>query len=187
MKKSTRFLLLLAVLLTALAVSAYGVALAAPGLNLASSTLGQLLFAGPTDPVSSGIPSVDAAVSGTETPDATEPPEIETETPEASKTPEPGDDNEVVGVVGAVDGGSITVDGVVYNLADSSEVKGAIQVGDQVKLEFVTNPDGTLIVREVKVANSTSGDQGSSGDPGGHSGNHDGGHDSGGEDHGSDD
>jgi hypothetical protein len=204
MKNSTRLYLLVAILLTALAVSAYGVALAAPGFNLTSSTVGQLLFAVPTDPASSDLHSASAAVPGTEapqvsetteaiqfheieteTPEASESPEIGTKIPEASGTPEPGDDREVVGAVSAMDAGSITVDGVAYNLADFSEVKGTIQVGDQVKLEFITNPDGTLTVREVRVANSSSGEQTGSSDSGGHSGS--GGHDNGGDDRGSDD
>lgn len=85
----------------------------------------------------------------------------ETETPEPTETAEPSDSNEVTGVVTAMDATTITVDGVVYNLSDFTEVKDNIQVGDTVKLEFVTNPDGTLTVREVQVSTSMSEDSGS--------------------------
>lgn len=73
------------------------------------------------------------------------------ETPEATETPDDQDDNEVVGVVTAIDATTITVDGVVYYLADFTEIEDAIQVGDTVKLEFVVNPDGTLTVREIQI------------------------------------
>lgn len=72
--------------------------------------------------------------------------------------------NEVVGVVTAIDSTSITVDGVVYSLDGNSEVKDTIQVGDTVKIEFVTNADGSLTVSEVEVSSEDENDNGNSND-----------------------
>lgn len=109
--------------------------------------------------------------------DVTETPQVgEDATPEATETPEVGEDNqgqneqsatpqatkvassegnngEVTGTISIVDASTITINGVVYNLATSSEIKGMLQAGATVKLEFVTNSDGTLSVTEVKVSN----------------------------------
>ncbi len=60
--------------------------------------------------------------------------------------------NEIIGVVDAIDATTITVDGVVYNLTDATKIEGTIQVGDVVKLELITNPDGTVTVIEIKLA-----------------------------------
>jgi len=110
------------------------------------------------------------------TPHPSETPEAD-ETPEASETPHPQDDNEVLGVVTAIDATTITVDGVVYNLADFTEIEGTIQVGDTVKLEFITNPDGTLSVRAVKVADHSQDDRDNQGSDDSHNDSHDDSHD----------
>jgi len=126
--------------------------------------------------------NVSSTDTGTETPDITGTPQtgndnqdVQTETPEATEAHQVGEDHqgqdnqgpgtpeangEVKGLVTALDASTITVDGIVYNLANFSEVKGTLQIGDAVKLEFVTNPDGTLTVREVKLSSQ----QGSSQD-----------------------
>ena len=120
----------------------------------------------------------------------------------AGSTPEPGDDSmvqhesanmpeaeangEVTGTVTAITATSITVNGVAYNLAAGSEIDAGLKAGDTVKLEFVTNPDGTVSVREVKSGDqsgstddSNSSGMDSSGDHRGGSGSGDdsGGHD----------
>ncbi len=81
-------------------------------------------------------------------------------------TPEPGDDNssvnkpteapelqhEVAGTVTAISATSVTIDGHVYELAAGAEGLGNVKVGATVKVEFVTNADGTVSVREIKLA-----------------------------------
>ncbi len=62
-----------------------------------------------------------------------------------------GNANEVFGVVSAVDARSITIKGMSYDFTNSSVTHGTIKVGDTVNLTF-GNSNGTLIVREVKVA-----------------------------------
>ncbi len=62
------------------------------------------------------------------------------------------DENEVVGVVTAMDAGTITIDGQVYSRADFTEIKDTIQVNDTVKLHFIVNADGTLTVKEVELS-----------------------------------
>lgn len=84
-----------------------------------------------------------------------------TGTPAASVTSDPK--QEVVGIVTALDANTIAIDGTVYNLATFTQIHGAIQVGDTVKLEFVTNPDGSLTASEVGKPDSFS----SSDDPSG--------------------
>ncbi|MBI3739340.1 MAG: hypothetical protein HY258_09875 [Chloroflexi bacterium] len=91
----------------------------------------------------------------TQSPDVTETPDVSsTEAPSVTETPDASQNGEAVGVVTAVDASTITVDGVVYNLADFTEIKGTINVGDTVKIEFVTNADGTLTITEVKASSS---------------------------------
>jgi hypothetical protein len=132
-----------------------------------------------------GVNASNTEVS-TETPDIVETPQIHEDnqgqdlqnaTPEATEAPQVGEDHqgsdnqgqgtsqpetngEVKGTITALDVSTITIDGVVYNLTNFSEEKGTLQVGDTVQLEFTTNPDGTLTVREVKPNN----DQNNSGD-----------------------
>ncbi len=157
--------------------------------------------------------SSDSTEVETETPAASETPQAgednqgqqqDDATPEVAGSPEPGDDNqaqhesasspeasgEVTGTVTAIDANSVTVDGVVYSLTSGAEVGSALQVGDTVKLEFVTNADGTLSVREIKSGdqlggsddsgNDSSGDNLSGGGSDDGSGGHHGGGDGGG-------
>ena len=56
---------------------------------------------------------------------------------------------EVLGTVTAIDATSITLNGTVYTLSAATEIQGAIQAGDTVKLEIVTNADGSVTVYEV--------------------------------------
>jgi uncharacterized membrane protein YgcG len=147
----------------------------------------------------------------TETPQATEDvqgqQQVEDGTAEPVRTPEAGDDNqgqnssmdsperqgELTGTVTAIDANTVTIDGTVFNLTGGSEHASNLQVGDFVKVEFVTNADGSLSVTEIKPGDQSgnSGDSSQSGsddssgsDHGGKSssdsGGHDGGDDSGG-------
>ena len=56
---------------------------------------------------------------------------------------------EVLGTVTAIDATSIMLNGTVYTLSAATEIQGAIQAGDTVKLEIVTNADGSVTVYEV--------------------------------------
>lgn len=60
------------------------------------------------------------------------------------------DEQEVYGFVEAITEDSITIDGVTYNFTDFTEIDGIISMGDQVKIEFVVNADGTLTVYEIE-------------------------------------
>jgi hypothetical protein len=75
--------------------------------------------------------------------------------PVASATAEASLKQEVVGTVTAVDATSITLNGAVYTLTATTEIKGIVQVGDTVKLEIVTNADGSFTVREVTKPDSS--------------------------------
>jgi hypothetical protein len=72
--------------------------------------------------------------------------------PEAGPTSAPGAHLDAIGSVTALDATTITVDGVSYNLTASTEVKGTLAVGGRVKLEYVTNADGSRTVIEAKTA-----------------------------------
>ncbi|MFT3895032.1 MAG: DUF5666 domain-containing protein [Anaerolineales bacterium] len=74
-------------------------------------------------------------------------------------------EQEVIGVVDAISADSVTVDGVMYSFASSTEIKDAISAGDTVKLHVVVNSDGSLSVREIeKWAGSVIGDDNSNDD-----------------------
>ncbi|HLO29127.1 MAG TPA: DUF5666 domain-containing protein [Anaerolineales bacterium] len=59
-------------------------------------------------------------------------------------------ENVVSGMVEAIQGDTITVSGVTYNLAAFTEFKDALTVGDQVKIHVTVNADGTFTVREIE-------------------------------------
>lgn len=74
-------------------------------------------------------------------------------------------EQEIIGVVDAISADSVTVDGVKYSFASSTEIKDAISAGDTVKLHVVVNSDGSLTVREIeKWAGSVIGDDNSNND-----------------------
>ncbi|PWB72334.1 MAG: hypothetical protein C3F07_12225 [Anaerolineales bacterium] len=66
-----------------------------------------------------------------------------------------GAEQEIFGVVESITADTITIDGVVYNLADFTEFNGMIAVGDQVKVHVIVNDDGTLTIREIEKSNGT--------------------------------
>jgi hypothetical protein len=70
--------------------------------------------------------------------------------PEAGQTAAPGDHLDAIGTITALDASSIAVDGVIYNLTSTTEVKGSLSVGSRVKLEYVINVDGSRTVVEAK-------------------------------------
>lgn len=158
-------------------------------------------------------PSVDA--SSTPEPVSTASP-VASASPEASSTPDPSsnqaagvNENEVFGTVQALTANTVTINGVAYSLANFTEFKDTISVGDQVKLHVMVNADGTFTVREIEKSlgfaddnslsddhsNSNGSDDGPNHDlnddhsnlssiDGSHSGSDDHGNDSGSDDHG---
>lgn len=170
MKISVRSLLLSVVVLAALALNACSGVSVAPGSGFGFNDLSSTEIASTASVDSlleTATPDASSTPEVTETPDVSGTPEV-TETPSVSETPNA---NEVVGVVTAMNLTTITVDGVVYNIAAFSEIKGAINVGDTVKLEFITNADGTLTVREVKVSSGDINENGNSNENGNDNGN----------------
>jgi Domain of unknown function (DUF5666) len=90
---------------------------------------------------------------GTPSPDASSMPGV-VSSPGAStpSAPQPAQANEVevFGMVEALTANTITVNGLTYNLASFTEFKDPIVIGDQVKLHVMSNPDGTLSIRELE-------------------------------------
>lgn len=72
------------------------------------------------------------------------------------------DDSEIFGVVESITVDSITIGGVAYILANFTEFKDIISVGDQVKIHVTVNSDGTLTIREIE--RSSGGDDDNSND-----------------------
>jgi hypothetical protein len=91
--------------------------------------------------------------------------------PALSSTPNPSvtqvggnNENEVFGSIESVGADTITVNGVTYLLADFTEIKDAIAVGDQVKLHVILNADAKLTIREIEKSDDLDGDNGNSND-----------------------
>ena len=91
--------------------------------------------------------------------------------PDVSTAPNPSapqvagnNENEVFGTVEALGVDTITVNDVTYTLANFTEIKNAIAVGDQVKLHVILNADGTLTIREIEKSVDSGGDNGNSND-----------------------
>jgi hypothetical protein len=66
-----------------------------------------------------------------------------------------GSEQEVSGVVEAITTDSITINGVVYKIADFTEFKGIVTLGDQVKVHVIVNEDGTFTIREIEKTAGT--------------------------------
>lgn len=64
------------------------------------------------------------------------------------------DDQEVSGTVEAITVDSITINGVMYQIADFTEFKDLIAVGDVVKAHFIVNSDGMLTIREIEKSST---------------------------------
>jgi predicted small secreted protein len=61
-----------------------------------------------------------------------------------------GTAQEFSGTVQAITQDSITINGVTYQLANFTEFKTPIVLGDQVKIHVIVNADGTLTIREIE-------------------------------------
>jgi hypothetical protein len=116
------------------------------------------------------------------TPDPVGTPSVDvSSTPEASSTSDPSftqaagnAQNEILGAVEALTTDTITVNGVTYNLANLTEIKDIVALGDQVKLHVILNADGTFTVREIEKSAATTVDDHSSNSNGSDDGpNHD--------------
>lgn len=110
-----------------------------------------------------------------ETPSAADLAENDNSAPTEAPTSAPGniasqplvfDDGgtEAFGTLESLTDTSITVGGETFTLAPGAEIKGVLLPGDLVKLHFTTNPDGTLSVREVEIADPTQLDDNSNDD-----------------------
>jgi len=74
----------------------------------------------------------------------------------------PANDQEVSGIVEAITTDSITINGVVYMIADFTEFKDIIAMGNQVKIHVIVNADGTFTIREIEKSAQTGLDNGNS-------------------------
>ena len=117
-------------LLAAVMLAAWGCApAAAPGVAATSPTAGASSYQDDLIPAATPDPVPD---------------------PEAGQTAAPGEHLDAIGTITALDASSIAVDGVVYSLTPTTEVKGSLAVGSRVKLEYVINADGSRTVIEAK-------------------------------------
>lgn len=102
------------------------------------------------------------ARSETPAPEAAETPTVEVHrvnvTP-VPNTPAPTEpftadtEKELLGVVNEITANSITVDGVVYQIASITEINGRISVRDRVKLHVIAHADGTFTIRQAEKIN----------------------------------
>lgn len=106
-------------------------------------------------------PSADANASSTPDPVGTPSPDVSS-TLDVSSTSDPSStqaagaaQNEVFGTVEALTADTITINGVTYNLANFTETKGILVVGDQVRLHVIVNADGSFTVREIEKSAAT--------------------------------
>jgi len=95
--------------------------------------------------------------------------------PDSSPQAIPGSQNEIVGTIQAISAGTITVDGVTYDLYQGfTEIKDSLAVGDQVKVHVLLNTDGSFTVRQIEKSVGTGVNEDSSNSNGSDDGpNHD--------------
>ena len=75
--------------------------------------------------------------------------------PVASPTAQTGGavEVEIFGIVESMTETTVTVNGVTYNIvANFTELKDVISVGDQVKVHVIANSDGTFTIREIEIS-----------------------------------
>jgi hypothetical protein len=66
-----------------------------------------------------------------------------------------GDEREVIGTLEALTTGSLTINGVAYQIASFTEFKDNVAVGDLVKAHVIVNADGTFTLREIEKFNGS--------------------------------
>lgn len=83
-------------------------------------------------------------------------------TDDNSNTAPAGSEQEAFGVVEVITDDTIAIGGIAYGIANFTEFKDLIAVGDQVKIEFVVNEDGTFTIREIEKSTGIGNDNGNS-------------------------
>ncbi|MCL5428499.1 MAG: DUF5666 domain-containing protein [Chloroflexi bacterium] len=69
------------------------------------------------------------------------------------------------GVIESINESTITINGQVFTIGENSELDEGLQVGVTATVEFITLPDGTLLIKEVETdANDDSGEDDQDGD-----------------------
>jgi hypothetical protein len=63
-----------------------------------------------------------------------------------------GDEIEVFGVVDSISADEIVIDGEVYLITELTEFEDIIEVGVMVKIHVILTPEGSMIVREIELA-----------------------------------
>ncbi|HMD81824.1 MAG TPA: DUF5666 domain-containing protein [Anaerolineales bacterium] len=87
--------------------------------------------------------------------------------PVASATSQPGSavEVEVFGFVESMTDTALTVNGVTYNIvANLTEFRDVISVGDQVKIDVIVNADGTFTIRDIEISIGNDNGNGNSND-----------------------
>jgi len=158
MKISVRLLLLSVVVLAALALNACSGVQAAQGSQDSGFESGLNDLSLTSVPLTASV-NFNSTVLETATPDVSgtpsnaETPDVSKETPSVSETPDA--QHELVGMVTAMDAITITINGVVYKLADLPAFAATLKVGDKVKVKFITNADGSITVREINISSGS--------------------------------
>jgi hypothetical protein len=68
--------------------------------------------------------------------------------------PEDPSETELVGTLQAINGDVYTIDGVQVHVTTETEVEDPLHVGDLVKAHVYTAADGSLVAREIELANA---------------------------------
>lgn len=77
-------------------------------------------------------------------------------TPEPTASPAPSGQQELVGVVDAINGSEITIDGVTYTLGNGVTLPANLAVGDTVKIHF-TDVGGVLTITDIQTGSGNGG------------------------------
>lgn len=126
-------------------------------------------------------PSLEASTASTPDPAGTPSPDtnvINSSDPSSTQAAA-ASQNEIFGTIEAITADTITVNGVIYNLAQGfTEIKGSLVVGDPVKVHVILNADGMFTVREIEKSvgtgvNDNSGNSNGSDDGADHDSNDD--------------
>ena len=78
--------------------------------------------------------------------------------------PEDGQETEFTGVVESIAGGVWMVGGQTVGIGGSTEIRGSPAEGDTVKVHALTQPDGSLLAREIEKAGADDGEDNSQDD-----------------------
>lgn len=84
--------------------------------------------------------------------------EINDDGPNHDMEEQDGDDIEFVGVLSAINGDTLTINGRTVVITPMTEVKGTLMVGETVKVEGILQSDNSVQAREIKAATETQND-----------------------------